>query len=280
MNLAVHGLEGDIRSGNTYYVDIHKSPGKFDFIMANPPFNVNRVDKDRLKGDPRFPFELPTPDNANYLWIQIFYSALSPKGRAGFVMANSALDARGSELEIRRKLIEDNAVDVMVTIGPNFFYTVILPCTLWFFDKNKKNTDRKDKVLFIDARHTFTQVDRAHREFTSQQIEFLANIVRLYRGEEIENRFDSLTMLKEHFPRFKYVDAPGLCRVTTIDKIKVQDWSLNSGRYVGVADLHNEDFNFIERLEKLNEELETLNNEARELEESISLNISKLMIQQ
>src|SRR4030042_1496875 len=117
------------------------SPGKFDFVMANPPFNVDRVDKDRLKDDPRFPFGLPRTDNANYLWIQIFYSALNDTGRAGFVMANSASDARGSELDIRQQLIEVRAVDVMVAVGSNFFYTVTLPCTLWFFDRGKRKPD-------------------------------------------------------------------------------------------------------------------------------------------
>ena len=198
MNLAVHGLAGDIRQGNTYYEDLHSSIGKFDFVMANPPFNVDRVDKDRLKDDPRFPFGLPRADNANYLWIQIFYSALNDTGRAGFVMANSAADARGSELEIRKKLIEARAVDVMVAVGPNFFYTVTLPCTLWFFDKGKRKTDREDKVLFIDARHIYRQIDRAHRDWTPEQIEFLANIARLYRGEAAENLHDSADLLAEH----------------------------------------------------------------------------------
>jgi type I restriction enzyme M protein len=151
MNLAVHGLAGDIRQGNTYYEDLHTSPGKFDFVMANPPFNVNRVDKERLKDDPRFPFGMPRVDNANYLWIQIFYSTLNKNGRAGFVMANSASDARASELDIRQKIIMDRAVDVMVAVGSNFFYTVTLPCTLFFLDKGKKVTIRKDKVLFIEC---------------------------------------------------------------------------------------------------------------------------------
>src|ERR1019366_1710326 len=132
MNLAVHGLSGDIRQANTYYEDVHKSVGKFDFVMANPPFNVDNVDKEKIKSDPRFPLGLPKADNANYLWIQIFYSALNGTGRAGFVMANSATDIRGTELEIRKKLIKDHAIDVMVSIGSNFFYTVTLPCTLWF----------------------------------------------------------------------------------------------------------------------------------------------------
>ena len=170
MNLAVHGLEGDIRQANSYYEDPHRCLDKFDFVMANPPFNVDRVDKERLRDDPRFPFGMPRTDNANYLWIQLFLSALNPSGRAGFVMANSAADARASELEIRRQIIESHAVDVMVSISSNFFYTVTLPCTLWFFDKSKGESERANQVLFIDARHIYQQVDRAHREFTPQQI--------------------------------------------------------------------------------------------------------------
>ncbi|MBU1623375.1 MAG: SAM-dependent methyltransferase, partial [Nanoarchaeota archaeon] len=124
MNLAVHGLSGDIREGNTYYEDIHKSLGKFDFVMANPPFNIDKIDKERIKDDLRFKFGLPTVDNGNYIWIQIFYNSLNDKGRAGFVMANSASDARSSELELRKKLIESGDMDVMISIGSNFFYTV------------------------------------------------------------------------------------------------------------------------------------------------------------
>ncbi|MEZ4499873.1 MAG: class I SAM-dependent DNA methyltransferase [Thermomicrobiales bacterium] len=138
MNLAVHGLSGDIHEGNTYYDDLHNSPGFFDFVMANPPFNVNGVEKQKIEDDTRFPFGLPRTDNANYLWIQIFYSALNEQGRAGFVMANSASDARSSELEIRKQLLEAQAVDVMIAIGPNMFYTVTLPCTLWFLDRGKR----------------------------------------------------------------------------------------------------------------------------------------------
>ncbi|MBN2107593.1 MAG: N-6 DNA methylase [Deltaproteobacteria bacterium] len=278
MNLAVHGLGGDIRQGNAYYEDLHKSVGKFDFVMANPPFNVDRVDKDRLKDDPRFPFGLPRVDNANYLWIEIFYSALNETGRAGFVMANSASDARGSELEIRKQLIEARAVDVMVAVGSNFFYTVTLPCTLWFFDRGKRKTKRADQVLFIDARHIFRQIDRAHRDWTPAQIEYLSNIARLYRGEQPENLHDSADLLAEHFGKKpKYTDVPGLCKVATIAEIEAQGWSLNPGRYVGVAEREEEDFDFKERLEELNEELETLNAEARNQEERIADNVVKLL---
>ena len=277
MNLAVHGLSGDVREGNSYYEDIHKSVGRFDFVMANPPFNVDRVDKERIKDDPRFPFGMPKPDNANYLWIQIFYSALNENGRSGFVMANSASDARGSEQDIRKQLIKAGAVDVMVAVGSNFFYTVTLPCTLWFLDNGKAKTPLKEKVLFLDARHIYHQVDRAHRDFMPDQIEFLANIVRLYRGEQIETTNGSSQMLREKFPDGKYHDVPGLCRVASLSDIEAQGWSLNPGRYVGVAEREADDFDFKERLEELNEELETLNAEARVLEEQITENVSKLL---
>jgi type I restriction enzyme M protein len=277
MNLAVHGLAGDIRQAVTYYEDIHKSVGKFDFVMANPPFNVDRVDKERLKDDPRYPFGLPKADNANYLWIQVFYSTLNEKGRAGFVMANSAGDARGSELEIRKQMLEDRVVDVMISVGPNFFYTVTLPCTLWFLDRGKKNTKRKDQVLFIDARHIFRQIDRAHREFTPEQVEFIANIVRLYRAETVESVAGSRELMEEKFPASKYADVLGLCKAVTISDIEGQGWSLNPGRYVGVAERAADDFEFGARLEELNEELETLNAEARRIEEQISQNVASLL---
>jgi type I restriction enzyme M protein len=284
MNLAVHALSGDIRQGNSYYEDLHDSVDKFDFVMANPPFNVDKVDKEKFKDDPRFPFGMPKADNANYLWIQLFYSSLNVKGRAGFVMANSAADARQSEMEIRKKLLQAHAVDVMIAIGPNMFYTVTLPCTLWFFDKGKAKTDRKDKVLFIDARHIFRQVDRAHRKFSPKQIEYIANIVRLYRGEKPEfvagddDEFpDEEPALKGTFSKLKYADVPGLCKVATLKEIEAQGWSLNPGRYVGVAEKGDDDFDFAERLEELNEELEVLNSEARELEERIAGNVVTLL---
>lgn len=277
MNLAVYGLSGDIKPGNTYYEDIHNSLGKFDFVMANPPFNVDGVDKEKIKEDKRFNYGISRVDNANYLWIQVFLNALNGKGRAGFVMSNAASDARQSEQEIRKKMIEDRLVDVMIAIGSNFFYTVTLPCTLWFFDKGKRNSSNKDKVLFIDTRHIYKQIDRAHREFTPAQIEFIANIVRMYRGNKIETSCHSEEMMKETFPDGKYKDVPGLCKMATIKKITEQGYSLNPGRYVGVAEREEEDFDFKEKLEELNEVLERLNAEARNLEERISGNVKKLL---
>src|SRR5918995_2009598 len=226
MNLALHGLSGDIRLANSYYDDLHDAVGRFDFVMANPPFNVNGIDKSKLEGDARrFPFGLPRPDNGNYVWIQLFRSALNETGRAGFVMANSAADARASEAEIRRRLIEEHSVDVMISIGSNFFYTVTLPVTLWFLDRGKRGTPREDTVLFLDARHTYRQIDRAHRDFLPEQIELLANTVRLYRGEDPESVAGSEGLMAELFPDGTYSDVPGFCKVSTIAEIEAQGWS-------------------------------------------------------
>ena len=277
MNLAVHGLEGQISQSNAYYEDPFRSAGQFDYVMANPPFNVNRIDKAKLEGDRRYPFGLPRADNGNYIWIQIFYSALTDTGRAGFVMANSATDAGASELEIRRKLIEDRSVDVIVAVGSNFFYTVTLPVTLWFLDKEKRETDRADKVLFIDARKIFRQIDRAHRDWLPEHIEFLANVARLYRGEAIEEREGSADLMAKTFPDHRYADVPGLCAVATLEQIEKQGWSLNPGRYVGVAAAEDDGIDFQVRLEELSEELEKLNAEASALQERIAANVAELL---
>jgi len=278
MNLAVHGLPGDIKQANTYYEDLHECVGKFDFVMANPPFNVDGVDKDRIKNErSRFPLGMPNVDNANYLWIQLFLSSLNEKGRSGFVMANSASDARASELEIRKKLIQNKIVDVMISIGSNFFYTVALPCTLWFLDKGKKDTDRTNKVLFIDARNIYNQIDRAHREFTDDQIEFLANIVRLYRNEALEFSNGENELFKKNFPDGKYADVLGLCKIASIEEIESQGYSLNPGRYVGVAEKEDDDIDFKIRLQELHEEFELLNLKSSEYESIIVDNIRKIL---
>lgn len=293
MNLAVHGLQGDIREGNSYYDDIHQSSGlegegQFDFVMANPPFNVNNIQKERLEDDKaRFPYGMPSTDNGNYIWIQQFYTALKEgKGRAGFVMANSASDARSSEMEIRKKIIQDGGVDVMVSIGANFFYTVTLPCSIWFFDKSKP-AGRKDKVLFIDARHIYRQVTRSVRDFNSEQLNFIANIVRLYRGNDLDNTFlenhpdegnNGDYQIDKHFSDSTYQDIAGLCKVATINEIEDQGWSLNPGRYVGVAqydELHDEDF--AAKLKGLQEELIALNSEAHGLEQTVAANVIKVL---
>jgi len=196
MNLAVHGLEGKIQEGNTFYEDKHNLAGGADFVMANPPFNVDGVDKakDSVKNDPRLILDskvsLPKNDNANYLWILYFYNYLKPTGRAGFVMASSASDAGHSEKEIREKLVKTGAVDVMMAIGNNFFYTRSLPCTLWFFDRAKESDKKKsDKVLMLDARKIYRKVTSKVNDFSPEQLQNLICIVKLYRGNS--KKFES-----------------------------------------------------------------------------------------
>jgi len=193
MNMAVHGLNGRIVSGdeaNSFYHDAHNLAGKCDYVMANPPFNVGKVKSESASAAGRLPFGLPGVNaktkevgNANYLWISYFYAYLNDHGRAGFVMASSATDSANKDRDIREKLVRTGDVDVMVSVGNNFFYTLSLPCSLWFFDRNK-NADIRDKVLFIDARNYYTVVDRTLNEWTEWQLRNLQAIVHLYRGEK------------------------------------------------------------------------------------------------
>ena len=188
MNLAVHGLEGKIAKGITYYEDQHKLLGAANFVMANPPFNVDDVDAEKIKKDPRLPFGLPgvnkkkAVSNGNYLWISYFYSYLNDSGRAGFVMSSQASSAGGTEAGVRRKLVETGHVDAMVSVRSNFFYTRTVPCELWFFNKNKPK-QMKNKVLMLDARNVYRQVTRKIYDFSPEQLANLASIVWLYRGE-------------------------------------------------------------------------------------------------
>lgn len=311
MNLFLNNIRGEIVEANSYYADPHNSFGNFDYVMANPPFNVDNVELDLVKSQERFnkygipqtKGKKPKVSNANYLWINQFATALNDKGRAALVMANSASDAGHSEKEIRKALIEDGIISQMVALPSNMFITVTLPATLWFFDKAKKN---KDEILFIDARNIFTQVDRALRKFSDEQIKNLAIITRLYEGdsesfyelikEYEENRDNAKTeeekkyfqkqidWLMERFPEGKYEDVVGLCKVAKLegeDGIKDQDYSLNPGRYVGVViedDGMTKD-EFKEEIYGLNEEFKKLNKEAKELEEKIEENLDKLVIE-
>jgi type I restriction enzyme M protein len=194
INLAVHGLQGTIRAGNeaiTYYKDPHELVGKCDFVMANPPFNVDEVDAEKVKGDKRLPFGLPGVNkakkvsNANYLWLSYFYSYLNDKGRAGVVMSSQASSAGRDEATVRQKLVETGAVDVMIDIRGNFFYTRTVPCQLWFFDRAKeKDAARRDHVLMLDARQIFRKVSRSVCDFSPEQQKNIAAIVWLYRGQQ------------------------------------------------------------------------------------------------
>ena len=209
MNLAVHGLTGVVKSGdeaNTFYHDAHNLAGECDYVMANPPFNVDRVKSESTQSVGRLPFGLTSVNknkkvgNANYLWISYFYAYLNEHGRAGFVMASSATDSQDTDKDIREQLVQTGHVDVMVSVGNNFFYTKSLPCSLWFFDKCKKE-ELRDKVLFIDARNYYTVVDRTLNEGSKWQLKNLNAIMWLYRGERDKYK----ELLQEYLCHFRTI---------------------------------------------------------------------------
>lgn len=305
MNLLLNNVRGEITEANSFYSDPYNAFGNFDYVMANPPFNVDEVVFDKVADDVRFnTYGIPrnktaggkksgdkkeTVPNANYLWIGYFATALNETGKAALVMANSASDAGGSELEIRKKMIEAGIISQMVTLPSNMFSTVTLPATLWFFNRTRPH---KDEILFIDARNIFTQVDRAHRKFSDEQIKNLGIITRLYEGDSkafwalveeyrSNGRQADADWLLARWPDGKYHDVVGLCRVAKIDGedgIEDNDWSLNAGRYVGVViedDGMTED-EFRTEMLSLNSELSKLNSEASDLQNEIEMNLKNL----
>lgn len=325
MNLLLNNVRGDITEANSFYSDPYNAVGRFDYVMANPPFNVDEVVYERVKDDARFStYGIPknktkagkkesdkkeTVPNANYLWISYFASALNEHGKAALVMANSASDAGNSEYEIRKKMIEEGIISQMVTLPSNMFSSVTLPATLWFFDKAKTHSEKKNEILFIDARNVFTQVDRAHRKFSDEQIKNLGIISRLYEGDtaafaslieeyktalvnapetsedkEVKTKSyyqSQIDWLNERFPDGKYNDVIGLCKVAKLegeDGIIDQDYSLNAGRYVGVVieddGMTAEEFKT--EMLSLNDELLKLNDEAHSLEQTIAENLKEL----
>lgn len=325
MNLLLNNVRGDITEANSFYSDPYNAVGRFDYVMANPPFNVDEVVYERVKDDARFnTYGIPknktkagkkdsdkkeTVPNANYLWISYFASALNEHGKAALVMANSASDAGNSEYEIRKKMIEEGIISQMVTLPGNMFSSVTLPATLWFFDKAKTHSEKKNEILFIDARNVFTQVDRAHRKFSDEQIKNLGIISRLYEGDtsafaslieeyktalanapemsddkEVKTKSyyqSQIDWLNERFHDGKYNDVIGLCKVAKLegeDSIIDQDYSLNAGRYVGVVieddGMTAEEFKA--EMLSLNDELLKLNDEAHSLEQTIAENLKEL----
>ena len=292
--------------------------------MANPPFNVDEVLYERVVDDTRFNAygmtkgtkgkgkdAKETVSNANYLWISYFATALNENGRAALVMANSASDAGSNDLTIRQNMIKSGFIKQMVTLPSNMFTSVTLPATLWFFDKAKPE-NQKDEILFIDARNIFTQIDRAHRKFSEEQIKNLTLITRLYEGDkqayiDLINEYtfnsehsdnkeyweEQINWINERFPNGEYRDVIGLCKVAKIgevfddegnvkeileDSIADQDWSLNAGRYVGVVieDDGMTEEEFKEHMISLNKEFEKLSGEAKTLEEAIAKNLKEL----
>ena len=321
MNLVLNNVRGSITEANSYYRDPYDCLGRFDYVMANPPFNVDEVELDLVKPHKRFnTYGVPqnktkkakgdakeTVPNANYLWINLFATSLKETGRAALVMANSASDAGNSEKDIRTKLIESGIISQMVTLPSNMFTSVTLPATLWFFDRAKQ---RKDEILFIDARNIFTQIDRAHRKFSNEQVKNLAVISRLYEGnkEALRTLIDEyktelanapktsgdedtkpkaywqeqIDWLTTRFPKGKYTDVVGLCKAAKLngeDGIIDQDYSLNPGRYVGVVieDDGMTEKEFKAEMRGLYEELEGLNKEARRLEKDIAGNLREVV---
>lgn len=325
MNLLLHNVRGDIREANSFYSDPHDAVGRFDYVMANPPFNVDEVVYDKVKDDPRFnTYGVPkkkskstkknsdkkeTVPNANYLWISYFATALNENGRSALVMANSASDAGGSELDIRKNMIESGIIKQMVTLPSNMFTSVTLPATLWFFDKQKPSTAKKDEILFIDARNVFTQIDRAHRKFSKEQIKNLSIISRLYEGDtqafknliaeykeliktapatsedkqtKTKDYYQAqIDWLTERFPKGEYQDVIGLCKVAKLDGedgIKDQDYSLNPGRYVGVVieDDGMTEEEFKDKMLGLNTEYQKLSDETKAIEKILEANLKEL----
>lgn len=326
MNLLLNNIRGDITEANSFYADPYNAFGQFDYVMANPPFNVDEVVVEKVAEDARFnTYGVPrnktkaskkktdkkeTVPNANYLWIGYFATALNEQGKAALVMANSASDASGSEYEIRKKMVEEGIISQMVTLPSNMFSSVTLPATLWFFDKQKPNSDKKNEILFIDARNVFIQVDRAHRKFSEEQIKNLGVISKLYHGdtqaladllaeyreklaqapetaEEAETQpkaywQQQIDWLTERFPDGVYNDVIGLCKAATMegeDGIIDQDYSLNAGRYVGVVieddGLTPEEFKA--EMQSLHGEFTALSAEAKELETLITDNLKGLL---
>lgn len=325
MNLRLNNVRGDIAETNSFYSDPYDAFGNFDYVMANPPFNVDEVVYERVKDDKRFNFYgLPknksksakknsdkkeTVPNANYLWISYFATSMNETGKAALVMANSASDAGGSEFEIRKNMIEAGIIKQIVTLSKNMFASVTLPATLWFFDKQKSKSEKRDEILFIDARNVFTQVDRAHRKFSDEQIKNLGIISRLYEGDskaftnllnEYKCNLDDapdvssdedvmpksywqaqIDWLTERFPEGIYCDVIGLCKAAKLDGedgIIDQDYSLNAGRYVGVViedDGLTED-EFKDKILSLNSEYERLSDDVRGLESKMKKNLDEL----
>lgn len=277
INLAIHGIEGKIIETNSFYSDPHSLLGGCDFVMANPPFNVNKIDKEKdyVKNDPRLPFGLPKTDNGNYLWIQYFHSYLNKSGRAGFVMASSATDAGHSEKLIRQQLIETGDVDCIVSVGTNFFYTRSLPCHVWFYDKGKRK-ENKDKILMIDARNVFRKISTTINDFSEEQLEGLTAIIKLYRGEKPTISKGNEWFI-EHFENGKYKDIEGLCKIVTLNEVKANDYSLTPGRYVGLTFVEDDDVNYKSRLSQIQIELDILNEEAVKLSKTISKNLNDLI---
>ncbi len=263
MNLAIRGIQGQIEHGNSYYDDKF-SDLRADFVLANPPFNADWEPNRLSEKDSRLKYGMPPDKNANFMWIQHFVHHLAPNGITGFVMANGALAVGGKEGEIRKKIIEDDLVDIVVACPPKLFYNVGLPVSLWFLTKNKKNDrfkDRTGKTLFIDARELFEPVSKRQVVFNKGHIAKIAGTARAYRGEEGYG---------------KYKDIAGYCKVATKDEIAKNGYVLTPGRYVGVAEEEDDGVPFEEKMDKLEASLKEGFKKGDDLQKQILDNLRKL----
>lgn len=263
MNLAIRGITGDIRGGKNSLLDDQFPDLRADFVIANPEFNQSEWGADQIDPkDPKVKYGIPPDSNANFMWIQHFIYHLAPNGMAGFVMANGALAVGGKEGEIRKRIIEDDLIDVIIACPPKLFYNVSLPVSLWFITKNKKNgrfRNRTGETLFIDAREIYEPISRRQYTFTDEQIQKIANTVRAWRGQ------------KEYG---EYKDEPGFCKSVTIEDIRKAGYVLTPGRYVGIKPEEDDGIPFDEKMKKLKNELEEYFKQSRELEEKIRENLN------
>ena len=263
MNLALRRIYGQIEQGNSYYDDKFLDL-RTDFVLSNPPFNAEWEPQRLSDKDPRLKYGTPPSGNANFMWIQHFIHHLAPNGLAGFVMANGALAVGGKEGEIRKKIIENDLIDVIIACPPKLFYNVSLPVSLWFAAKNKKNgrfRKRTGETLFIDAREIYEPISRRQYTFTDDQIKKIADTIKAWRGQKECG---------------KYKDIPGFCKSVTIEEIRKNDYVLTPGRYVGVKEEEDDGVPFEEKMEKLTGELKGYFKESQKLEKEIENNLKKL----
>lgn len=285
MNLAIRGIIGQMEWGNSYYDD--KFPDlRADFVLANPPFNADWEPGRLSDKDPRVKFGTPPGSNANFLWIQHFIHHLAPNRMAGFVMANGALAVSGREGEIRRKIIEEDLIDVIIACPPKLFYNVALPVSLWFVSKNKKNgrfRERTGETLFIDARETFEQISRKQVTFTKEQTQKIASTVRAWRlpsesSAQAGREADAGKPASAEATAGKYKDIAGFCKAVKKEEIAKNGYVLTPGRYVGVAEEEDDRIPFGEKMKKLSGELKEYFAEGENLEKKILENLKQFKI--
>jgi type I restriction enzyme M protein len=276
MNLAIRGIEGNLgqEHADSFHHDLHPDL-KADYVLANPPFNDSDWRGDLLKDDRRWQFGVPPASNANFAWVQHFIYHLAPTGLAGFVLANGSMStAISGEGEIRKAIVEADLVDCMVALPGQLFYSTQIPVCLWFIARDKRNgrfRDRRGETLFIDARQMGTMIDRTHRELTEEDISQIAGIYHAWRGDRTPSPSEG-----EGRGEGEYEDIPGFCKAATLDDIRSHNYILTPGRYVGAAEVEDDDEPFEEKLERLTAELREQMAEAARLDTLIWANLEEL----